>query len=363
MTIVTLSHIQKKFMSDDGEAFIALNDVSLKSTDGEVIVILGPSGCGKSTLLRVIAGLVAPDSGSVLYDNVPLSDVPAMERGVGMVFQDGALMPHWISEKSVGFFLSLRKRENEIPERVRRIAEITGIGLEKLLERKPSQLSGGERQRVGIARALARDPRLFLFDEPFSSIDAALRTQARFELKRLLREFPVTSFYVTHDQSEARTMAHRVVVMRAGKIEQVGSYATLHDNPINLFVATFVGTPTINLFGGQVQNHRWVGKTFSGYPVRGDLDDDTKVVMALRPEHFTVTAEATTHPAVVAARITEIEAHFAERIQIAQVVTDYDQWTLVLPLEMRSAVGEVVYCAPNPDAMLYFDPKSGQRIG
>ena len=175
---------------------------------------------------------------------MPLSEIPTWDRGIGMVFQDGALMPHWEAERSVGFFLWLRKREAEVPVRVARIAEITGFGLEKLMKRRPSQLSGGEKQRVAIARALTRDPNVFLFDEPFSSLDAKLRASARVELKRLLREFPVTSIYVTHDQHEAIALAHRIAVMRAGKIEQIGDYQTLYENPLNLFVATFLGTPT-----------------------------------------------------------------------------------------------------------------------
>ena len=183
-----------------------------------------------------------------------------------MVFQEGALMPHWEAEKSVGFFMWLRKRETEVPARVARISEVTGIGLDKLMDRKPSQLSGGEKQRVAIARALTRDPRVFLFDEPFSSLDAKLRTSARVELKRLLHEFPVTSVYVTHDQNEAVSLAHRIAVMRAGTIEQIGDYQTLYENPRNLFVATFIGVPTINLFEGKVNGHRWQGQTFRPLP-------------------------------------------------------------------------------------------------
>lgn len=358
MTTVTISHISKTYTSEDGSTAVALQDISLKAQSGEVIAILGPSGCGKSTLLRIIAGLLAPDDGTVLYDNIPLDEVPHRERGIGMVFQEGALMPHWISEKSVGFFLWLRKREHEVPARVQRISEITGIGLEKLMIRKPHQLSGGERQRVSIARALARDPRVFLFDEPFSSIDAALRTHARIELKRLLREFPVTSFYVTHDQHEAIAMANRIAVMRAGRIEQMGDYLSLYENPLNLFVATFVGVPTINLFPGRVRGHRWYGKTFGDYPIRADLPDDTPVVAGLRPEKFILFAEDG-----VEVRVAEVIDFYAERIQVAEVVTEYDRWQLVLPLETGAKALDVIRCKPQQDALLFFDPTTGQRIG
>ncbi|MEP7294404.1 MAG: ABC transporter ATP-binding protein, partial [Chloroflexota bacterium] len=325
--------------------------------DGEVVAILGPSGCGKSTLLRLIAGLVSPDSGQVLYDNVPLDDVPLKDRGIGMVFQEGALMPHWEAARSVGFFMWLRKRENEVPPRVARISEITGFGLGKLLERKPGQLSGGERQRVAIARALTRDPRVFLFDEPFSSLDAKLRGSARVELKRLLREFPVTSVYVTHDQNEAVSLAHRIAVMRAGKIEQIGDYQTLYENPRNLFVATFVGTPTLNLFDGKVIQHRWQGEHFGPYPVRSDLLDDAPVIVGVRPESFRLGDVG------VEARVIEAMPYFAERYQVVEVQAGRARWKMTLPPAPETHPGDLIRCQPDENALLFFDTASGQRIG
>lgn len=276
-----------------------------------------------------------------------------------MVFQDGALMPHWEAVKTVGFFLSLRHREYEIPERMKRISEITGIGIEKLLTRKPKELSGGERQRVAIARALARDPRVFLFDEPFSSIDAALRTHARLELKRLLREFPVTSLYVTHDQYEAIAMAHRIAVMRAGHLVQIGDYRTLYENPLNMFIATFIGTPTINLFPGRVQSHHWQGSTFGGFRVRGDLSDDTPVVAGVRPEGFAL------GPAEKAFQVRALSVidHYSERLQVVEVVSENDRWTITVPLETRIKAADVFPVAVQTDAVIFFDPKSGLRIG
>jgi len=309
----------------------------------------------------MIAGLLPADSGQILYDNIDLNLIERRDRGIGFVFQDGALMPHWVAGKSVGFFLRLRRREAEIPARMARIAEITGLGIERLLVRHPRQLSGGERQRVAVARALARDPRVFLFDEPFSSIDAALRHQARIELKRLLREFPVTSFYVTHDQIEAITIADRVAVMRAGHIEQVGDYTTLYHNPINLFVATFIGTPTITLLPGKVASHRWVNKTFGAFPVRADLPDGAGVVAGVRSEGFVVTRAPT--PGTAAGRVDSVIDHYAERMQIAEVVSEYDRWTIQVPLELHLMAGEVIACALQPESLLYFDPATGRRIG
>ena len=321
------------------------------------MAILGPSGCGKSTLLRLIAGLATPDSGEILYDQQPLDAVPLQERGIGMVFQEGALMPHWEAEKSVGFFMWLRKRESEVPARVARISEVTGIGLDKLMGRKPSQLSGGEKQRVAIARALTRDPRVFLFDEPFSSLDAKLRTSARVELKRLLHEFPVTSVYVTHDQSEAVSLAHRIAVMRAGTIEQIGDYQTLYENPRNLFVATFIGVPTINLFEGKVSAHRWQGQHFGPYPIRSDLADGASVIVGVRSELF-VLADAG-----VEVTVREAMPFYSERHQVVEVQAGNEHWQLTLPENPVCHPGDTLRCLPDANALLFFDAATGQRIG
>jgi multiple sugar transport system ATP-binding protein len=360
MTTITLSHVSKRFEQQAGDAtrtVSAVDDLSLKIMDGEVVAILGPSGCGKSTLLRLIAGLIEPDAGEIYYDHDRLNDVPLQNRGIGMVFQDGALMPHWVSEQTVGFFMWLRKREQEVPARVARISEITGIGLEKLMDRKPSQLSGGEKQRVAIARALTRDPRVFLFDEPFSSLDAKLRTNARIELKKLLREFPVTSVYVTHDQNEAVSLAHRIAVMRAGKIEQIGDYQTLYENPRNLFVATFVGVPTINLFDGRVENSQWTGKHFGPYPVRHDLPDGARVIAGVRAEGMKLAENG------VLATVTEAIEHYPERHQVVEVEADGERWSMTLPMQPMYRPGDTIRSLPDEAALLYFDAKTGQRIG
>jgi ABC-type sugar transport system ATPase subunit len=361
MTTVTLDHVSKKFQqssADGGRAITALDNLSLKLQSGDILGVLGTSGSGKSTLLRLIAGLIEPDSGEVLYDGVPLREIPMIERGIGMVFQDGALMPHWESRKTVGFFLSLRHREHEIPDRVARIAQITGIGLDHLLARRPAQLSGGERQRVGIARALARDPRVFLFDEPFSNLDAKIRAQGRVELKRLLNAFPVTSFYVTHDQIEAVALAHRIAVMRDGRFEQIDTYQDLYNNPVNLFVATFIGTPTINLFPGFVIDHHWRGATFAGYRVRSDLEEGSQVTLGVRPERIIP------HDDGEAVQIDAVTPFFAERFALAEVHSEAgERFQIALSLELHPQRGERLRVQPDPDALLFFDPESGRRIG
>ncbi len=363
MTAVTLIHVSKQLgaAGANSQSVQAVDDLSLKISSGEVVAVVGPSGCGKSTLLRLIAGLIEPDSGQVLYDNVPLDDIPLAQRGVGMVFQEGALAPHWESEKSIGFFYHLRHREQEVPPRVSEISRITGFGLEKLLDRKPGQLSGGEKQRVSIARALTRDPRVFLFDEPFSNLDAKLRSQARIELKRLLDAFPVTSVYVTHDQIEAVALAKRVAVMRAGKIEQIGGYQTLYHNPANLFVATFIGTPPINLFEGHVLDHHWQGTHFGGFPIRGDLTNDKRVILGIRSEYIKLVSDAA--DGAVPGEVISVTPFYAERFQLIEVTAEKERWLVSAPPDMQVKVGETVWSAFNPENIFYFDPKTGQRIG
>lgn len=360
MSTITLEHVTKRFeqnIAGENRYITAVDDLSLKIQSGDVLAIVGPSGCGKSTLLRLIGGLKTPDSGRILYDNVDLREIDVRERGVGMVFQNGALMPHWEGWRTVGLFLSLRHREEEVPERVARISQITGVGLERLLDRRPRQLSGGEQQRVGIARALARDPRVFLFDEPFANLDAKFRAQARVELKRLLYEFPVTSIYVTHDQVEAVALAHRIAVMRYGRIEQVGTYQQLYHNPVNLFVATFVGMPPMNEFTGRARGGRWIGENFEGFPLRSDLPDDTAVVMGVRPEHIHLDDGG------VYGVVDRVTPFFAERFWLVDVHLAGESWSFTVPIDQAIEVGSTIRCAVDPEAVLFFDARSGVRIG
>jgi multiple sugar transport system ATP-binding protein len=360
MTTLTLEHITKRYDRRDGlvdNAITAVNDVSFKLTEGESLAILGPSGCGKSTLLRVIAGLIKPDSGRVLYDNVPLEDIALQDRGIGMVFQEGALIPHWETRRSVGFYLNLRQREHEVPERVKQISAITGIGLDKLLARRPRQLSGGEQQRVSIARALTRDWRILLFDEPFANLDAKLRSEARIELRRLLNEFPVTTIYVTHEQTEAVSLSHRIAVMNAGNIEQIGTFQQLYDMPVNLFVAEFIGSPSINTFRGKVVDSTWQGETFGGYPIRSDLANGTRVTMAIRPQHMYLNDDGE------AGVVDSVIPHLAERYQIINVWLGSEKWAISVPLEQHIDIGSTIYCDLNPEEAMYFDTRSGLRIG
>ena len=231
-------------------SFQALKGISIDIQDGEFVVLVGPSGCGKSTLLRMIAGLEEITSGDISIGDRIVSDLPPKDRDIAMVFQNYALYPHMTVEQNMAFSLKLKGvPKAEITEKVNRAADI--LGLTNLLDRQPRQLSGGQRQRVAMGRAIVRDPQVFLFDEPLSNLDAKLRVQMRSEIKELHQRLKTTTIYVTHDQVEAMTMADKIVVMRDGVIEQMGTPLELYDRPVNTFVAGFIGSPSMNFIAGQ----------------------------------------------------------------------------------------------------------------
>jgi multiple sugar transport system ATP-binding protein len=240
MAEVTVRKLNKKF-----DLTHVVKDVDLQIHDKEFVVFVGPSGCGKTTTLRMIAGLEAITSGDILIDDTIVNDVPPMDRDIAMVFQNYALYPHMSVAGNMAFGLKMRKFEkSEIESRIKRAADILGIG--DLLHRKPRQLSGGQRQRVALGRAIVRDPKVFLFDEPLSNLDAKLRVQMRVELKKLHERLGTTAIYVTHDQVEAMTLGDRVVVMKDGLVQQVGEPLELYNTPANRFVAGFIGSPAMN---------------------------------------------------------------------------------------------------------------------
>ena len=241
MARLQLSGISKNFGSVK-----VIKNVDLSIEDGEFVVFVGPSGCGKSTLLRLIAGLEEISGGQLVIDGKVSNDVPSRDRGIAMVFQSYALYPHLTVAENMGFSLSLRKTPKaEIEKSVLRAATI--LKLERLLDRKPSQLSGGQRQRVAIGRAIVREPSIFLFDEPLSNLDAALRMETRTEIAKLHRDLAATMIYVTHDQVEAMTLADKIVVLKGGVVQQVGAPMELYRDPCNAFVAGFIGSPRMNL--------------------------------------------------------------------------------------------------------------------
>ncbi|MDB5622227.1 MAG: sugar transporter ATP-binding protein, partial [Devosia sp.] len=245
MARLTISNLDKRF-----GAFDILKGVNLEITSGEFVVFVGPSGCGKSTLLRCISGLEATSGGSLSINGVDVTKTPPSQRGIAMVFQSYALYPHMSVYNNMAYALRIQKLgKAEIDAKVRDAAR--KLQLEPLLDRLPRQLSGGQRQRVAIGRAIVRDPKVFLFDEPLSNLDAALRVQTRLEIAALKQSLPgTTMIYVTHDQVEAMTLADRIVVLNAGKVEQVGTPLELYERPVSLFVAGFIGSPKMNLLTG-----------------------------------------------------------------------------------------------------------------
>jgi multiple sugar transport system ATP-binding protein len=261
--------------------------VDLEVAPGEFLVMVGPSGCGKTTLLRVIAGLEQVDAGQVLMDGQDLTPLPPRDRDVGMVFQSYALYPHMSVKQNLAFGLELRQLPPaEIDARVAEAAKM--LELSHLLDRKPKALSGGQRQRVAMGRVIVRRPRLFLFDEPLSNLDTALRVQMRGELARLHRQLGVTMIYVTHDQVEAMTLATRVAVFNKGVLQQLGPPLELYHRPANTFVATFLGSPSMNLFDARREGAQLVGQGFS-LDARGDVSGDVKI--GLRPQELAVAAD------------------------------------------------------------------------
>lgn len=287
MASLRLNNISKHFGKTK-----ALVNIDLKVEDGEFCVLLGPSGCGKSTLLNIIAGLVSQDGGTVLMNDEPIDHLSPRQRDVAMVFQNYALYPHMSVAENLGFGLRMRKiNKKVIKKQVTETAKL--LGIENLLDRKPRELSGGQQQRVAMGRALVRRPKFFLLDEPLSNLDARLRTSVRLELKQLHRQIKGTTVYVTHDQVEAMTLGDKVVVMRSGKIHQMGSPSEIYATPADTFVATFIGSPEMNLFSGTITGERdrllFSGDDFSlQLPVTGITIKNGHAQLGIRPEDFRI---------------------------------------------------------------------------
>lgn len=286
---VTLQHLTKKFISPgkDKKEVTAVNDFDFEIPDGKLIGLLGPSGCGKSTTLNLICGLYAPTSGRIFFGDDDVTDIAPEKRGVGMVFQNYALYPHLTVFQNIIFPLqNLRGKDKltkeEMKERADKAAKL--VQIEGLLDRHPGELSGGQQQRVAIARALVKTPHVLLLDEPLSNLDARLRLRTREEIRRIQRETKVTTIFVTHDQDEAMSISDMIVVMKSGEIMQIGRPQEVYDNPNNLFVAKFLGTPPINVFDAKIEN----GKLFIGkddvLEIKGV--NDGEVYAAVRPEGF-----------------------------------------------------------------------------
>ena len=286
---VVLQNFTKKFPSRDKkhEDFIAVNDVSFEIPDGKLVGLLGPSGCGKSTTLFMICGLQKPTSGRLFFGDEDVTDLEPENRGVGVVFQNYALYPHMTVKKNIMFPLQNFKGDEKLSkeEMEKRTLEAARlVQIEELMDRKPKELSGGQQQRVAIARAMVKMPKILLLDEPLSNLDARLRLQTREEIRRIQQETGITTIFVTHDQEEAMSISDVIVVMKAGVVNQIGKPQAVYDDPVNLFVAKFLGTPPINLFEGEVKNEKlYIGKE-AVMDVVGVSDQ--KVTAGIRPEGF-----------------------------------------------------------------------------
>jgi len=332
-----------------------LHGVSIDIRDGQFVVLVGPSGCGKSTLLRMIAGLESVTGGDIAIGGKTVNNLSPARRDIAMVFQSYALYPHKTVEQNMGFALKLKKIDPKVvAEKVRSAADI--LELAPLLKRYPRQLSGGQRQRVAMGRAIVRDPRVFLFDEPLSNLDAQLRVQMRTEIKELHQRLKTTTIYVTHDQIEAMTMADKIVVMNGGRIEQIGAPLELFDRPANLFVAGFIGSPSMNRLQGTVKDGgRSVDVAGTMLPAPDQsLVDGQQVVYGIRPEHFELSDDG------FEVRVAVIEPTGSETLVYAR----FGETDLVALFRDRHDFrsGDHIRIRPKPGHIHIFDAASGARL-
>jgi multiple sugar transport system ATP-binding protein len=365
MASVTFDHVTKEFGN-----VIAVNDLNLKIDDKEFLVFVGPSGCGKTTALRMLAGLEEITKGQIQISERVVNDVPPKDRDIAMVFQSYALYPHMTVFDNLAFGLKLRKTpKEEIKRRVNEAAEILGIG--EFLTRKPRQLSGGQRQRVAVGRAIVREPKVFLFDEPLSNLDAKLRIAMRTEITKLHQRLQTTFIYVTHDQMEAMTMATRIAVINKGMLQQVDTPQTLYNNPLNMFVAGFIGSPAMNFFKATI--HTDAGKmiidagSFS-VPVPPEKNttfqpfNDKPVVFGIRPEDIYNPAFLPTgiHAAPAEAKV-DVTELMGNEIYLYLVVGTNN---IVARVDPRTDfhIGDKVQVSFNMDKCHLFDPETEKAI-
>ena len=346
MAPVTLHHVKKSY----GDVAV-IHGVDIDIADGEFVVLVGPSGCGKSTLLRMIAGLETITDGEVSIGPRVVNDLDPKDRDIAMVFQNYALYPHMTVETNMGFSLEHRGASKaEIAERVNWAADI--LGLVPLLKRFPRQLSGGQRQRVAMGRAIVRNPQVFLFDEPLSNLDAKLRVVMRGEIKSLHQRLGVTTVYVTHDQVEAMTMADKIVVMNAGKVEQIGAPLELYDRPINQFVAGFIGSPSMNFIGGKITPSGFIAAGVT-LPLPAGINGEN-AVYGIRPEHFEITPDG------LPATVLLVEPMGSET-QVTMTLGEH-QVIGVFRERVQARPGTIITVRPAIASVHLFDASTGLRI-
>ena len=335
-----------------------IHGVTTEVADGEFIVIVGPSGCGKSTLLRMVAGLEAITSGDIAIGDRVVNALEPKDRDIAMVFQNYALYPHMSVFDNMAYGLKIRGfAKDDIRARVDRAAGILELG--PLLERKPRQLSGGQRQRVAMGRAIVREPAVFLFDEPLSNLDAKLRVQMRFEIQKLHRRLGTTSLYVTHDQVEAMTLAHRMIVMNAGRAEQIGTPMEVYENPATLFVAGFIGSPAMNFLPARAEGGARFALLAGGAvtAAAGGVPAGTAVTVGIRPEHLRPVPAA---EAMLSGQVEMVEQLGADTL----LHVGHGAETIIarMPHEIRHEVGSTIHLTADPARVFLFDSASGARM-
>jgi sn-glycerol 3-phosphate transport system ATP-binding protein len=356
MAAISLRQVEKTY-GHGAKAVKVIHGVNAEITDGEFIVIVGPSGCGKSTLLRMVAGLEAISGGEIAIGGRVVNDIEPSERDIAMVFQNYALYPHFKVFDNMAYGLRIRKLpEAEVKARVEKAAQT--LELSHLLDRKPRQLSGGQRQRVAMGRAIVRQPQVFLFDEPLSNLDAKLRAQTRLEIKKLHAELGVTSLFVTHDQVEAMTLAERMIVMNAGRIEQIGTPEQVYLAPATTFVAGFIGSPPMNLLAGQAAGSRFtIGDTVLTLPEPAPIDG--ALLLGVRPEHAAVVAAPGAEGWPM--QVEMLEMLGAERLVYGRI--GGSAFTLRIDgMLVPPKAGDTLALKVSTDQVHWFDPASGARV-
>jgi multiple sugar transport system ATP-binding protein len=354
-----MSTLELRGVSKSFGAAKVIHGVDVRVEDREFVVIVGPSGCGKSTLLRMIAGLEEVNGGDLLIDDKRVNDVPAAKRQIAMVFQSYALYPNMTARENLAFSLKLAKvPRQEIAEKVARTASI--LQIEELLDRRPGQMSGGQRQRVAIGRAIVRNPKIFLFDEPLSNLDAKLRVHTRFEISQLHKNLKATIIYVTHDQVEAMTMADKIVVMNNGRVEQVGSPLALYNSPANLFVAGFIGSPAMNFFAATGTAGGAVSLTGGGslkLTGANAVLAPSVATVGIRPEHLTVAQSGASGTVDGLVTITEklgsVTQAYVQRSSGPILVQLAGQWTIKEGSPIRLSL---------PEAAVHLFDANGNRL-
>ncbi len=348
-----ISGIRKCFGKGDNTVEV-LKRIDINVAPGEFLILVGPSGCGKSTLLNIIAGLEEPTEGSISIGERNVVGVPPAQRDIAMVFQSYALYPTMSVAENIGFALEIRKVPKA--ERQARIAEVAAmLQIEHLLDRRPSQLSGGQRQRVAMGRALARNPQLFLFDEPLSNLDAKLRVEMRAEIKRLHQLSGITSVYVTHDQVEAMTLGSRIAVMKGGVLQQLGTPDEIYNRPANTYVATFIGSPTMNLIEGRATVAGQFMVAGAQLSLIAPVNDNKAILLGLRPEHIRLSDSATWRGVVNLVEPTGADTYVVVDTPAGKVTVRAAPQTQVRP-------GDAVGLDIQADHVTWFDQTSTLRV-